>query len=289
MRFVCFALIVAMAVIVGCGGGAAVQRAAQPVKLAFGEAGNEYLPYKADFGINNNVEGSVRSWLSTIDFTAKVALMNDEGIERRFEFKEFTVTRVSQGRPDPDPNAPEYAGATLWLKTGPAGEILDWKGLDGVGGRTTDARRFKEYIVYQLVSMFQPPPDEAVNSGSTWHTEFEMELVSGAVRANYVTKLDYTVEGFGVRDGRECAKINVALAIDADGTGSMGGKETWFESREAGTGTIWFDHTSGIIVEYGAKTTADQETRSERVGKEDITTMNATVDSEVKIRLDLKG
>ena len=285
MRFIGFALMIAMAFILGCGGGAAVQRAAQPMTLAFGESGDEYLTYKADFGINNNVEGSVRSWLSTIDFTAKVVLVEDESVERRFEFKEFTVTRVSQGRPEPDPNAPGYAGTTLWLKTDPDGATLDWKGLDGVGGRTTDARRLKEYIVYQLVTMFQPPPDEAVNAGSTWHNEFEMELVSGAVRANYVTALDYTVEGFGLKNGRECAKINTALTIDADGTGSIGGKDTWFESRETGTGVIWFDHVNGVIVEYTAKTTAGQETRSERAGKEDITTMNATVDSEVKIRL----
>jgi hypothetical protein len=42
---------------------------------------------------------------------------------------------------------------------------------------------------------------------------------------------------------------------------------------------------NGIVVEYTAKTTASQETRSERAGKEDITTTTATVDSEVKIRL----
>lgn len=285
MRFTGFVLIAALAFVLGCGGGAAVQRAPQPIKLAFGEAGNEYLPYKADFGINNNVEGSVRSWLSTIDFTAKVAVLNEEAIERRFEFEEFTVTRVSQGRPDPDPNAPDYAGATLWLKMGPDGETLDWKGLDGVGGRTTDGRRFREYIVYQIVTMFQPPADEPVNAGSTWKNEFEMELVSGSVRANYVTALDYTVEGFGVRNGRECAKINTVLNIDAEGSGSMGGKETWFASDENGSGTIWFDHVNGVIVEYAAKTTASQETRSERAGKEDIITTIATVDSEVRIRL----
>jgi hypothetical protein len=285
MRFTGFVLIVAMAFILGCGGGVAVQRAAQPITLAFGEAGGEYLAYKADFGIDNNIEGSVRSWLSTIGFTARVALLNEEGIERRFEFKDFTVTRVSAGRPEPDPNAPGYAGATLWLKTDPDGVTLDWKGLDGVGGRTTDARRLKDYIVYQLVTLFQPPPGEAVNTGSTWRNEFEMEMVTGAVRANYVTALDCTVEGFGLRNGRECAKINTVLTIDADGTGSMGGKETWFESRETGTGVIWFDHVNGVIVEYTAKTTASQETRSERAGKEDITTMNATVDSEVKIKL----
>jgi hypothetical protein len=285
MRLLSFCLVVAIACTVGCGGGSAVQRAAEPVTLAFGEAGGEYLAYRADFGINNNVEGSVRSWLATIDFSAKVGLLNDEGMERRFEFGEFTVTRVSGGRPEPDPNSPEYAGTTLWLKTGADGELLDWKGLDGVGGRTTDARRFKEYIVYQLLSMFQTPPDEPVNAGSTWRNEFEMELVSGAVRAGYVTAIDYTVEGFGMRKGRECAKINTVLTIDAEGTGSMGGKDTWFESKETGTGVIWFDHVDGLIVEYTAKTTASQQTRSERAGKEDVVTMTATVDSEVKFRL----
>jgi hypothetical protein len=285
MRLMGLVLIVAVVCVLGCGGKTTVQRAAEPVTLAFGEAGGQYLSYEADFGINNNLGGSVRSWLCTIDFRSKVDNITAEGMERRFEFDEFTVTHVAAGRPEPDPNTPEYAGATLWLKTDPEGAVVDWKGLDGVGGRTTDARRFKEYIVYQLMCMLQLPPDEPVNAGSTWQNEFEMEVSTGAVRAMYKTVLDCTVEGFGIRGGRECAKINTGITVDADGTGSMGGKETWFESREDGTGEIWFDYQNGLVVEYTAKTTASQETRSERAGKEDITTTVSTVDSEVKFRL----
>ena len=285
MRSLGLILIVAMACSLGCGGKTAVQRAAEPVSLSFSELGGEYIDYRADFGINSNIEGSVRSWLCTIDFNVKAQDMAAEGMERRFEFDEFTVTRVAAGRPEPDPNAPGYAGATLWIKTDPDGGILDWKGLDGVGGRTTDGRRFKEYIVYQLVSMFQPPADQPVNAGSTWKSEFEFEVPTGAVMATYSTVLDYTVDGFGIRSGRECAKITMAVAITGEGEGMMGGKETWFESTESGTGEIWFDHVNGLIVEYACKTTASQETRSERAGKEDITSMVATVDSEVKFRL----
>jgi hypothetical protein len=285
MRFLGFVVIIAMAFILGCGGGAAVQQAAQPVKLEFKTMGDEYVDYVADLSINSNIEGSVTAWLSTIDLGAKVDLINDEGIERRLRFDKFAITMIAGDRPEPDPNAPEYAGATLFLKLGEGGDLLDWKGLDGVGGRTVDGRSFKQYLVYQLLSMFQPPPDEPVNAGSTWQREFAMEMRTGAVMAEFTTTMTYALEGFGLKDGHECAKIDIKVRIDAKGEGSIGGKDTSFESSADGTGEIWFDHVNGMIVAYSTKTTTTKQTETERAGKEDITTMATTLDSEVKIRL----
>ncbi len=285
MRFLGFVLIVAMAFILGCGGSSAVQQAAQPITLGFKDMGGDYVDYVADLGIDSNVEGSVMSWLGTIDLSAKVDLINAEGIERRFRFDKFTITTIAAERPEPDPNAPEYAGATLWLKMDADGGLVDWKGLDGVGGRTVDGRNFKQYLVYQLLGMFQPPPEEPVNTGSTWQREFVMELRTGAVLAEFSTTIDYTVEGFGIRDGHECAKIDMKLRIDAQGEGSIGGKDTAFESGADGTGEIWFDHVNGMIVEFSTKTTTTRQTEMERAGKEDITTMSTTLDSEVKVKL----
>jgi hypothetical protein len=259
--------------------------AASPVELSFGDAGGEYLDYKIDFGVNNNTEGAVRSWLATIEMKAKVDEITDTGIERRFEFGDFTVTTISGGRPEPDPNAGEYSGTTLWLKMDSEGAMEDWKGLDVVRGRTADGKRFKEYIVYQLIAMYQPPTDEAVNAGSTWEKTFETNVVTGSVDAKYTVDLTYTVEGFGVRAGRDAAKIKVDIDILAEGSGRMGGKETWFRSEEEGSGEIWFDHVNGVIIEFATDVTANQETRTERAGKEDVATSYATVDRETKIAL----
>jgi hypothetical protein len=284
MRLLGLVSIIAIAFVLGCGGGPAVQRAAQPVKLEFRDKG-DYLDYVADFGIDTNMGGSVISWLTTFEFKVKVDSITEATAERRFEFGKFTVTRIRAERPEPDPNAPEYEGTTLWLKMDPDGSLSDWKGLDAVRGRTVDGRSFKEYIVYQLLAMFQPPPDEPVNAGSTWQDQFAMEIRTGAVKAGFTTTIDYTVEGFGVLNGRECAKINIAVDIAAEGEGSIGGKETSMMDSGGGTGEIWFDYASGLIVEYNYKTTTTRETRTERAGKEDITTDVITLDSVIKIKL----
>jgi hypothetical protein len=284
MRLLGLVSVVAVGFILGCGGGTALQQAAQPITLEFSDKG-DYIDYVASFGIDTNFEGSVVSWLSTFDFKAKVDTITDQATERRFEFNKFTVTTIQGDRPEPDPNTAEYEGTTLWLQMDPEGGVADWRGLDAVRGRTVDGRAFREYIVYQLVSLFQPPKNQPVNSGSTWQNEFVMELRAGAVKAEYTTTIDYRVDGFGVRNGRECAKIKTALKIDAKGEGSMGGKETSLDSSAEGDGEIWFDYVNGVIVEYNNKTTTTRQTLTERAGKEDITSENITLDSVVKIRM----
>ena len=88
-----------------------------------------------------------------------------------------------------------------------------------------------------------------------------------------------------MRQNRECAKIDMKILIEASGEGTLGGKDTAFESLTEGTGQLWFDHVNGVVVEYSNKTTTSKQTEMERAGKEDITTMSTTLDSEVKIKL----
>jgi hypothetical protein len=284
MRLLGLVSMVAVGFILGCGGGPAVQRADQPIALEFRDAG-DYIDYVADFGIDANMEGSVISWLATIDFKVAVDSITDRAAERRFEFDDFTITRIRAERPEPDPNAPEYSGTNLWLKMDADGALNDWKGLDAVRGRTVDGRSFKEYIVYQLLGLFQPPPDQPVNAGSTWQNQYVMEIRTGAVEAEFTTTLDYAVEGFGVLKGRECAKISIAVEVAASGEGIMGGKETSMESSGEGAGEIWFDHVNGVIIKYNYKITSTVQTRTERAGKEDITTDVTTLDSIIKFEL----
>jgi hypothetical protein len=285
MRLPALLAIAAVVFILGCGGGPALQQAAQPETLEFKDLGGASVNYVADLGIDMNYEGSVISWLSTIDFKTKVDSITPRATERRFTFDKFAVTRIRGDKPEPDPNAPEYAGTTLWLQTDADGEIMDWKGLDAVRGRTVDGKVFKEYIVYQLLSMFQPPTDKPVNAGSTWEDTFNMEMQTGAVNAQYVTTIDYLVDGFGVRRGRDCAKIETTIDIVGSGEGTLGGKATSFLSEASGGGEIWFDYVNGVVVEYDAKTTTSRQTETERAGKEDIVTEAMTLDSMVKIRL----
>jgi hypothetical protein len=284
MRLLGMVLIVAAVFVLGCGGGPALQQASQPITLEFRTAG-DYINYVTDFGIDTNFGGSVISWLSTFDFKVKVDSITDKVAERRFEFHRFTVTTIQGDTPEPDANAPEYDGTTLWLQMDADGALKDWKGLDAIRGRTVDGRTFKEYIVYQLMGLFQPPKNQPVNSGSTWQNQFTMEMRAGAVETEYTTTIDYTVEGFAVRNGHECAKIDMAIRIDAVGSGSLGGKETSIKSEAAGDGVIWFDYVNGIIVEYSKKTTTTRETLTERAGKEDITSQAITLDTDVRIRL----
>jgi hypothetical protein len=98
--------------------------------------------------------------------------------------------------------------------------------------------------------------------------------------------IDYVVEGFGTRAGRECLKIKTRLMIDGVGDRLVGEKnEVSFEHHEEGKGEIWWDYTNGVIVEFTCQATANQTYRREIAGKTDVTTDHSGVDSEIKIEM----
>jgi hypothetical protein len=98
--------------------------------------------------------------------------------------------------------------------------------------------------------------------------------------------VDYAVEGFGTRQGRECVKIKTDVRIDAESDRKVGVEEELaFVSEERGAGEIWFDHADGAIVEYSVKTSSTYTMRQERAGKTDVATDFASVDSEMKVKM----
>jgi hypothetical protein len=287
MRFAMWAALAGMVIFVGCGGQATVQTGGQPVKLEYKDLGGQPLGYRADLSVTSDVGGRTRTWLSTFDFDMKTdEIAADGSIRRSFEFGDFSVTTVSGGTPEPDPNAAGYKDETLWFEMDPDGELVDWKGLDMIRGRLVGGPRFKDAIVYVYLRVFSPMPDEPVNAGSSWQRTFKMPLGMMGSEVTFRGTADYVVGGFGTRQGRECVKIKTSVRIDGESDRKVGEEEELaFVSEEQGDGEIWFDSADGVIVEYSIKTSATYTMRQERAGKTDVATDFASVDSEIKIKI----
>jgi hypothetical protein len=285
MKYVSFALLAGLAVCLGCGGGGPVPAPTQPVTLAYRDLGGAPVDYEVDLSVTTD-EGA-RTWVSTFDFSLKTEeITSDGGINRRFDFSDFAVTHYSGSTPEPDPDAPGYVGEYLTMKMDPDGNITDWKGLDGIHGPVPAGPRFKDAIVYLMFRMFQPPPREPINAGSTWQSTFETPLRIGGGEVTLKGTVDHEVDGFGEKAGRECVKIKTKIWISGVGDRKVGEDELpSFEHEEEGRGEVWWDYGSGVIAEWTTKTAANQTYRRERAGRTDVATTYSGVDYEMKVTL----
>ena len=284
MRRLALILVIA---IVGCGGGAGLEKGTQKVSLKFGKIGGQYVQYKMSTSITYNVGGTIRQALRDITYSVRVDSIHPDGtIERRIKFDDFVMGEIAGDKLEPDPNAEKYRGEWLYLKLGPDGELIDWKGLDGIRGYTIADENLKDAIVQTMVQLFQPMGKEEVGVGSTWQQVIEIPVRRRGGEMNQKVIVDYTVEGFGKKAGRPCVKIKTKARYEGEGEGEMaGGKKFWINAVGEGDGEIWFDYVNGLPVESSGTITVTSDFSYERAGKEDVKTQTATIDIEEKIKL----
>lgn len=286
MRLSGFVVLTGLVLCLGCGGGGgSTTMTGEPVTLAFGDLGGVPAAYEADISVTT-AEGA-RNWISSFDFTMKVEEMAADGsISRRFDFNKFAITNYSGSTPEPDPNAPGFSGEFLIMKQDADGKILDWRGLDGIRGSVPGWPRLKGMLVYIMYLMTQPPPSDPVNVGSTWQDTFETPLSIAGNQVAMKGEISYAVDGFGQKAGRDCIKIETKNKITGVGDRLVGEKqEPSFEHEGEGKGTIWWDYTDGVVVEFDWDSSANQTFRRERAGVTDVTTDYSSVDTEIKIKM----
>jgi hypothetical protein len=233
------------------------------------------------------MQGSTTSWVSDITYSARIESLAADGmIIRRLTFDAFSIFEQSGGRLEPDNAAAGYKGQYLWLRLGPAGEVVEWKGLDGIRSYTAEDRDLKNVLVQQMATIFQPLPGDEVNVGSKWQRSVEIPVNIRGGEFKQKISTDYEVIGFGQRSGRNCVKIQTKALVEGEGSGVRGGdKQFWVDSKGIGKGNVWFDYENGLLVEYELKVTADQTLSYERAGKADVATESATIDSQTQIKL----
>ncbi len=282
-----FALGIIAVLLVGCGGGSGVEKGTQKVSLAYGDLGKQYVQYKASTSVTYNLAGVIRQALRDITFSVRVDSIHPDGtIERRIKFDDFVMGEIAGNKLEPDPNAEKYKGEWLYLKLGPDGELVDWKGLEGIHGYTVADQNLKDDIVQTMVQFFQPLYKEEVGVGSKWQAVIEIPIRRRGGEIKQKVTVDYLVEGFGKKAGRPCVKIATKAHVDGEGEGEMaGGKKFWISTTGDGNGEIWYDYVNGLPVESSGTATITSDFSYERAGKEDVKTQTATIDVEEKIKL----
>ncbi len=269
-----------------CGGGGS-SVAPSEVLLQYKSLDNADMHYKANTNIDTNIGGQTMTWMSeTKSSVAVVAMPEDGSIVRSLTYTDFTMGQISgTGTLAPEPIADEYIGESVQITIDAQGKLIDWKGLDGISGMTLEGNAYKDFIVQQLVELYQPLPDSPVSVGSTWQHIVETEIPVGGGILNNRTQIDYELVGFGRRGGRECAKIKTRYVIKGEAQGRRRGK-FWIDTAGDGSGEMWFDYNAGVLVELSKKVTITREHRYERAGEEDIATQTTSVAREFKVKLE---
>ncbi len=286
MRFASFALLAGLVFWLGCGGGGgSTTMTGEPVTLAFGDLGGEPVNYKADLGVSTG-EGA-RNWITSFEVAIKVEEITPEGgINRRFDFDNFAITNYSGSTPEPDPNAADFSGEFLTMQQDAEGNIIDWRGLDGIKGGVPGYPRFKDMLVYVMFLFTQPPSSDPVTAGSTWQHTFETPLRIAGNQVAMKGDISYEIDGYGQRAGRDCVKIKSKIRITGAGDRLVGDKqEPSFEHEQEGRGEIWWDYVNGVVVEFSWDSSSNQTYRRAVAGATDVTTDYSSVDSEIKIRM----
>jgi hypothetical protein len=286
MRFAIWFSLAALVVLIGCGGGG-LDTTSRTVSLKFGELGGQYIQYKSSTSITYNAGGRVRQSLHDITYSVRIDSIAPNGtIHRRLKFDDFVMGELAGSRLELDPNAEKYKGEALYLQIGPDGELIDWKGLEGIRGYTISEQSLKDDIVQMMVEFFQPMGEEEVNVGSAWQRVVEIPVRRPGGETDVKVTVDYAVEGYATRSGRPCVKIATNSLIEVEGEGERGGgRKFWVSATGEGSGEVWFDYESGLPVESSGTATITTDFSYERAGKEDVKTEFATIDVETKIKL----
>lgn len=270
-----------------CGGGGSSRVSPSEVLLQYQSLNNEDVHYKANTNIDTNVGGQTRTWMSETRASVAVVSMPEDGsIVRSLTYTDFTMGEISgTGSLVPNPGADDYIGETVQITIDAEGKLVDWKGLDGISGMTVEGNAYRDFIVQQLVEIYQPLPDYPVSVGGKWQRVVETQIpVGGGNLFNKIT-IDYELAGFGQKGGRECAKIKTKYLIMGQADGRRRGK-FWITTAGEGSGEMWFDYNAGVMVELNKKVTITRDFRYERAGEEDVASQTTSVAREFKVKLE---
>jgi hypothetical protein len=270
-----------------CGGGGGSSVAPSEVTLKFQALDGLELHYKANTNIDTNIEGQTRTWMSETKARVKVVDTEADGsVVRSLTYDDFTMGEISgTGTLAPNPRAEDFVGENLQLTLNAEGKIVDWKGLDGISMMTDEGNSYRDFLVQQMAEVFQPFPDHAVSVGSKWQRTVETMIPVGGGDLSNRIQIDYELNGFGRKSGRECARIKMKYVVSGSATGRRAGR-FWITTTGDGTGEMWFDYNEGVLVEYDKKVTITRDYKYERAGEEDVATQTTSIAREFKMKLE---
>ena len=171
---------------------------------------------------------------------------------------------VQSPQGDVTPDLGGILGKSFDLVLSPLGKEIDVSGAAafqvdmGQAGRRDLTSNFQAF--------FPDLPDHAVKIGDKWPSEDAIVQKSdqGDIHVNF--KNDNTLDGFETIDGRECARIKVAIKGTLSGALNQAGTAVVLDAKLDGTETWYFDAKAGVYVKSEMRATLSGSISVESAG-----------------------
>jgi len=243
------------------------------------------LKYKAKSFTATNYEGLAQDYMTENRYVTSLdSIYSDGTTVRHLQFTEYSQVTYQGGEAVFDPEAKMVEGEQLWVRLGPKGEILDWRGLEGVRSFTSEDRNLRQMIVHGAALSFLILPREPVGSGDEWTQTVEMPIHMRQGVLDFKVTNTYRLVGLREKNGHRCARINVTSVVVGTGEGHDEMRDYHFsiDIEGEGKGEIYFGHELGYLVFSHQEMNLETEHTSVR-GREEPKTeyFSAKVESEV--------
>jgi hypothetical protein len=147
----------------------------------------------------------------------------------------------------------------------PGGVVLNREIVDSLKatGMMVRGMSMREGVKFHRLSK------DPVSVGGSWKSDAldSTEMMGGKMVSHI--KMDYTVSGKGVCQGRACLQIGYKGEIGIEGKGSMMGMDLFMEGKGKTSGTLFFDPKDGVLVQEAAST--DTEMTAAVTGQQNMT------------------
>ncbi len=278
-------LLTSIAVLVfGCGGAPEIQMAPGE-KLTLSYKVTDGLSYKGKSFQTTNYKGFASDAMTENKFTTSVDSLYPDGVViRTLKYDEYSMVTYSGGQAIFDDEARTIEGEQLWLKVDPTGEILDWRGLEGIRSFTSEERNRRETMVQSVALSFPTLPQGPVGQGDTWSQIVEMPIDVRQGQLTLKVTNHYCLTGIATKNGIKCAKISMNSEIVGTGEGGDNARAYSFnvDIEGEGKGDVYFGIDEGYVVFSHVETNLQTEHTSIR-GREEAKTefFSAKIESEV--------
>ncbi len=220
----------------GCGGGSGgVDIIVDgPVVLSRLFDEGDVLKYKFKIGSQSGIKRTAYEQTiytqTEIKTTCTFGEVTDDDVTMRMLFTNATGSMTIGDRPEIDESVSELRGNELEFTLDPNGTVLSWTGI----GSSEYLEAGAGQMAVLLYDVFPPLPDEALDIGVSWTSDYDIPDLSAAVDRDFTGETTYTVTGFKSKNLIDCVVINRH-------------SDFCFEGRAEQAGEVWLMEGDGTV------------------------------------------
>lgn len=220
----------------GCGGGdGGVDIIVDgPVVLSRSFEEGDVLKYKFKMGSQSGIKRTAYEQTiytqTEIKTTCTFGEVTDDDVTMRMLFTNATGSMTIGDRPEIDESVSELRGNELEFTLDPEGTVLSWTGI----GSSEYLEAGAGQMAVLLYDVFPPLPDEALDIGVSWTSDYDIPDLSAAVDRDFTGETTYTVTGFKSKNLIDCVVVNRHSDFSFEGRAEQAG-EVWLME---GDGTV---------------------------------------------------